>query len=33
MSWMDLIGCAAVVAPAAVCWILALAGAWDEGRS
>ena len=30
MTWMDLIGCAAVVAPAAVCWLLTLLGALDE---
>ena len=33
MTWMDLIGLAAVIAPAAVCLGLALLGALDEGRS
>ena len=33
MTWMDLIGCGAVIAPAAVCWLLTLMGAFDEPRS
>ena len=32
MSWMDMIGCAAIAAPAVLCWVLTLAGAWDEDR-
>ena len=32
MTWMDLIGCAGVLAPALVCWILTLLGALDERR-
>ncbi len=33
MTWMDLIASAAVVAPAAVCWLLIVLGALDEPRS
>ena len=33
MTWMQLIGAAAVIAPAAVCAMLALRGAYGEGRS
>ncbi len=33
MTWMDLIGCAAVAAPAAICALLTWLGAFGEGRS
>jgi hypothetical protein len=33
MTWMDLAGCGAILAPLGVCWLLTLMGAWDEGRS
>ena len=33
MTWIDVIGCLAVAAPAAVCALLTLLGAFDEGRS
>ncbi len=32
MSWMDLIGCGAVIAPAAFCCVLTLLGAFEEPR-
>ncbi len=32
MSWMDMVGCGAVLAPAFVCWILTWLGALDERR-
>ena len=32
MSLMDILGCAAVVAPAAICITLTLLGAFDDGR-
>ena len=32
MTWIDLIGCAAVAAPALVCGVLVLLGAFEEGR-
>ena len=33
MTWMDVIGCAAVAAPGLVCWVLTLCGALDDDRA